>query len=132
MVSTADAEEAMLLATMPIQRLHSGPRMSQAVIHNNTVYLSGQVSHDHRGESVEVQTQEIVGRIDALLEEAGSSKSMMVSATIWVTDMRTFAEMNAVWDAWIDPANPPARACVESRLAAPGVNVEISVIAGRG
>ena len=116
---------------MSITRLHSGPRMSQAVVHADTVYLAGQVAQNARGQSVTAQTEDICAAIDSLLAEAGSDKSKLLSATIWITDMRTFAEMNAVWDAWIDPANPPARACVESRLAAPGFDVEIGVIAAK-
>ena len=116
---------------MNIERLHSGPRMSQVVIHGGTIYLSGQVSHDHRGEDVPTQAREIVASIDRLLAEAGADKSRILSATIWLTDMRTFAAFNEIWDAWVDTDQPPARACVESRLAAPGVNVEIGIIAAR-
>ncbi len=116
---------------MEITRLHSGPRMSQACIHGDTVYLAGQVALDAPGASVAEQTRAILGRIDALLAEAGSDKSRALSATIWLTDMDTFDEMNEVWDAWIDPANPPARACVEARLAAPQFTVEIALIAAR-
>ena len=116
---------------MSITRLHSGPRMSQGVVHGDTVYLAGQVAQNARGGSVKEQTQDICAAIDSLLAEAGSDKSKLLSATIWITDMRTFNDMNEVWDAWIDPANPPARACVESRLAAPGFDVEIGIIAAK-
>ena len=105
--------------------------MSQAVVHGDTVYLAGQVAQNARGQSVKDQTADILAAIDGLLAETGSDKSKVLSATIWITDMRTFAEMNEVWDAWIDPANPPARACVESRLAAPGFDVEIGITAAR-
>lgn len=114
-----------------IQRLHPGPRMSQVVIHGDTIYTAGQVSHNAPGASVTEQTQDILASLDKLLAEAGSDKSKLLSATVWLVDMGTFAEMNAVWDAWIDPQNPPARACVESRLAAPQFAVEIGVIAAR-
>ena len=116
---------------MSITRLHSGPRMSQGVIHGDTVYLAGQVAQNARGDSVAAQTTDILAAIDGLLAEAGSDRSKLLSATIWLTDMRGFAEMNEVWDAWIDPQNPPARACVESRLAAPGFDVEIGIVGSR-
>jgi len=116
---------------MTIKRLNPGPRMSQAVIHGDTVYLSGQVAFDAPGESVAAQTTNVLSRIDALLNEAGTSKANLLSATIWLSDIGTFNEMNEVWDAWIDPANPPARACVESKLAAPQFTVEIGVTAAK-
>lgn len=112
---------------MTIKRIDGGPRMSQAVIHNDTVYLAGQVGT--AGQSVTEQTKEVLGKIDALLAQAGSSKSKLLQAVIWLADMRDFAEMNAVWDKWVDPANTPARATGEARLAAPGYLVEVTVIA---
>ena len=116
---------------MPVTRLNPGPRMSQAVIHGDTVYLAGQVAVDAPGESVAAQTTNVLARIDALLAEAGSSKSNLLTATIWLSDMGTFNEMNGVWDVWIDAENPPARACVESTLAAPQFTVEIGVVAAK-
>ena len=116
---------------MSVTRLHPDTRMTQAVIHGGTVYLAGQVARDAPGESVAAQTTNVLSRIDALLSEAGTSKSNLLSATIWLSDIGTFNEMNGVWDAWIDPENPPARACVESTLAAPGFTVEIGVIAAK-
>jgi enamine deaminase RidA (YjgF/YER057c/UK114 family) len=115
---------------MTIQRLDPGPRMSQAVIHVDTVYLAGQVGAP--GESVTVQTKAILASIDALLARAGSDKSKILSATIWLADMASFGEVNAVWDAWVDPANPPARATGEAKLATPDYRVEIIVVAARG
>ena len=112
-----------------INRIDPGPRMTGAVVHGNTVYLSGQVALDAGGESVTVQTQNILGRIDALLAKAGTDKSKLVSASIWLSDIATFAEFNAVWDAWVDPSATPARATVEAKLAAPQFTVEIAVIA---
>ena len=103
--------------------------MSQAVVHCDTVYLAGQVALSAPGESIENQTRDILGRIDRLLEQAGTSKRNLLSATIWLTDIGDFEEMNSVWDAWVAPGNAPARACVESKLAAPQFNVEIGVIA---
>ncbi len=117
---------------MAIKRIETGKRMSQAVVHNGTVYLAGQVAQGAPGGTVTEQTEDILGRIEGLLAEAGSDKSKLLSATIWLTDMRDFAEMNAVWDAWVTPGEPPARACVESRLAVQHFNVEIMVTAAAG
>ena len=115
---------------MSIERMDSGPRMSQGVVHAGVVYLAGQVAQRAPGAPVGEQTTDILARIDELLAAAGSDKSKLLSATIWMTDMGAFAEMNAVWDAWIDPDNPPARACVQSpALAALQFSVEIMVIA---
>ena len=116
---------------MTIERIQAGQRMSQAVIHGDTVYLAGQVALDRPGASVTDQTRNILDRIDKLLAEAGSDKSRLLSATIWLTDMRTFEEMNAVWDAWLPKGAAPARATVEARLAAVHFTVEIGVIAAR-
>jgi enamine deaminase RidA (YjgF/YER057c/UK114 family) len=117
---------------MAIERLHVGPRMSQAVIHNGTVYLAGQVGAGVPGSSVADQTREILAKIDALLAAAGSDKSRVLSATVWLADMAAFPEMNRVWDAWVVAGATPARATVESaRLAAPEYSVEIAVIAAR-
>jgi len=114
---------------MSITRYQVGDRMSQAVVHNGVCYTAGQVAADARGASVEAQTKNILDRLDALLAEAGTDKTKLLSATIWLADIGTFNEMNAVWDAWVSPGNTPARACVESKLAAPDYTVEIGVIA---
>lgn len=114
---------------MTIERIQPGSRMSQAVIHGGTVYLAGQVGAP--GESVTAQTQDICAKIEKLLDEAGSDKSKMLQATIWLADMADFGEMNAVWDAWIDPDNPPTRACGESKLATPDFKVEIIIVAAK-
>ena len=119
------------MTTMSIERKHTATRMSQLVIHNNTVYLAGQVAQNAAGGSVTDQTKDILATIDRLLAEADSDKSRLLSATIWLTNMDTFNEMNAVWDSWVSPGNAPARACVEARLAAPQFTVEIAVIAAR-
>ena len=116
---------------MSIDRKHVGPRMSQIVTHGDTVYLAGQVAMDKKGAPIGEQTQNILDKIDGLLAEAGTSKSKLLTATIWITDMANFADMNAVWDAWIDPANPPCRACVQAQLATPDFNVEIMVVAAK-
>jgi len=113
---------------MTIARHNAGPRMSGAVVHNNTVYLAGQVAGDSSA-GVKGQTEQILKKIDDLLKAAGTDKSKLLSATIFLADMRGFEEMNSVWDAWIDPANPPARATGEAKLAAPKYKVEIIVTA---
>ena len=105
--------------------------MSQVVVHGSTVYLAGVVANTTKGESVTKQTQDILNIIDGHLARAGTDKSKLLTATIYITDMRTFAEMNAVWDAWVSPGNTPARATVEARLAAPQYNVEIMVTAAK-
>ncbi len=116
---------------MSIQRFEIGARMSQAVVHGDTVYLAGQVAQDAPGGTITEQTKNILDRIDRLLAQAGTDKSKALSATIWITDMRDFAEMNAVWDAWVSPGNTPGRACVEARLAATRFDVEIGLIAAK-
>ncbi len=115
---------------MSVTRHHVGPRMSQAVEHGDTVYLAGQVADD-ASLDVAGQTQQILDKIDSLLAECGSDKSKVLWAQLWVTDMRNFASMNEVWDRWIDPSNPPARAGLCSALAAPQFLVEIMVIAAK-
>ena len=116
---------------MAIERQEVGPRMSQIVVHGDTVYLAGIVAQKSGGKSVREQTQEILKTIDDYLARAGTDKSKLLQATIWLSDITTFAEMNAVWDAWISSGNTPARACVEAKLANPQYNVEIRVIAAR-
>jgi enamine deaminase RidA (YjgF/YER057c/UK114 family) len=113
---------------MSITRHNAGPRMSGAVVHGDTVYLAGQVARDG-STSVKAQTEQILRQIDDLLRAAGSSKSRLLSATIYLASIATFNEMNAVWDAWVDPKNTPARATVEAKLAAPQYLVEIMVTA---
>jgi enamine deaminase RidA (YjgF/YER057c/UK114 family) len=114
-----------------IQRFETGPRMSQAVVHGNTVYLAGQVAQKAAGKSVTEQTRDILETIDRLLAGAGSDKSKLLSAQIFLTDIATFNEMNKVWESWVSPGNTPARATVEANLAAPQYTVEIMVIAAR-
>jgi enamine deaminase RidA (YjgF/YER057c/UK114 family) len=114
---------------MSIKRIDVGPRMSQVVVHNGVVYTAGQVARGAPGGTIAEQTADILNSIDTLLEKAGTDKSKLISATIWITNMSDFAAMNLVWDAWVSPGNTPGRACVEARLAAPQFNVEIAVIA---
>ena len=116
---------------MTIQRFDTGPRMSQVVIHGDTVYLAGVVASNAAGQSVTKQTQDILAIIDGHLKKAGSDKSKLLTATIYLTDMKTFAEMNAVWDGWVSAGNTPARATVEAKLASPQYNVEIMVAAAK-
>ena len=116
---------------LPIQRLHVTPRLSQVVIHGDTVYLAGQVAERAAGGSVADQTSEILQRIDRLLAEAGTDKKRILQATIWLVNIGDFAEMNTVWDSWVPAEHSPARACVEARLAGPAYLVEIRVIAAR-
>lgn len=116
---------------MSIKRIDCGKRLSQAVVHGNTIYLAGQVAADKPGASVAEQTKNILDRIDALLAQEGSDKTKILSANIWITDMRQFDEMNAVWDAWVPAGHAPARATVESRLATPQYNVEIMCVAAK-
>ena len=116
---------------MSIERLHTAARMSQVVINNGTVYLAGQVAKNAPGGTVTEQTQDILATIEKLLTEAGSDKTKMLSANIWLADIDDFAEMNAVWDAWVPEGHAPCRACVESRLASPKFTVEIMVTATR-
>ena len=111
-----------------IRRLHVGPRMSDAVIHNGVVYLAGQVADD-TSQGVGGQTAQILATIDRLLAEAGSNKNRILSAQIFLSDISTFGEMNKVWDAWVPQGHTPARATVEAKLATPAYTVEIKVIA---
>ncbi len=114
---------------MSITRIDSGPRMSQAVVHGDTVYLSGQVGAP--GESVATQTKAVLAQIEALLAQAGSRKANILSATIWLADMADFAAMNRVWEEWVGGADAPARATGEAKLATPAYKVEIIVVAAR-
>lgn len=115
---------------MAIERHEKSRRMSQAVVHGDTVYLAGQVADDP-GADIKGQTQSVLAKIDKLLAQAGTSKANLLQAQIWVTDMRNFGAMNEVWDAWVDADNPPARACVGSLLARPEFLVEIMVVAAK-
>jgi enamine deaminase RidA (YjgF/YER057c/UK114 family) len=116
--------------SMPIERHQPGPRMSQAVVHGNTVYLAGQVADD-TSQSTAGQTKQVLQKIDALLKAAGTDKSKLLSANVWLTDIGNFAEMNSAWDAWVVPGNTPARATVEAKLATPAYLVEIMVVAAK-
>jgi enamine deaminase RidA (YjgF/YER057c/UK114 family) len=111
-----------------LKRLETGPRMSQAVIHGNTVYLAGQVADDTSAD-VTGQTRQVLATIDRLLAAAGSDKTRVLSATVYLADIGTFAAMNAAWDGWVAAGHAPARATVEAALASPAYKVEIVVTA---
>ena len=108
-----------------IQRFDAGKRMSEATVHGGIVYLAGQVGNP--GDSVADQTREVLVQVERLLAEAGSDKTRILSAQIWMADMANFAEMNAVWDAWVPAGHAPARATGESALATPDYKVEVIV-----
>ncbi|MGE4411208.1 MAG: RidA family protein [Sphingobium sp.] len=114
---------------MTITRFDQGPRMSQAVVHGDTIYLAGQVAEP--GASVTEQTKAVLAQVDALLERTGSDRNHLLSATIWLADMTDFAEMNAVWDDWIAGSQAPARATGEAKLATPDYKVEVIVTAAK-
>lgn len=113
-----------------MKHIRPGKRLSAATVYGGLVYVSGQVPDD-RSVGIEAQTKEVIGKIDSILSEAGCDKSKILSATIWLPNIDDFAAFNAVWDVWV-PEPGPARACVESRLASPGIKVEIAVIAIAG
>jgi enamine deaminase RidA (YjgF/YER057c/UK114 family) len=113
---------------MSITRHHTNQRMSQIVIHGDTVYLAGQVADDASAD-VGVQTRQVLQKIDILLAEAGSDKSKILSAQIWIASMGHFAQMNEVWDDWVAEGHAPARACIETRLASPDLLVEVGIVA---
>ena len=113
---------------MTITRIGPGKRSSRAVKHGNTLYLAGHVADDVNG-GIEQQTSDVLAKIDRVLADAGTSKSKVLSCQVILSNMADFAAMNSVYDAWIDPANPPTRACIEARLASPALKVEIIAIA---
>lgn len=113
---------------MSIQRQETKQRMSRVVIHNDTIYLCGQVAKDS-SQGVTEQTATMLEKVDDLLLQSGSDREHLLSATIYVRDMKDFAAMNDVWDAWVPEGHAPARACVEARMARAELLVEISVVA---
>ena len=112
---------------MTITRIESGDRMSQAVVHNGIAYLAGQVGKP--GEDATAQTKEVLAQIDRLLALAGTDKTKILTAQVWLADMADFAAMNAVWDDWVSKGNAPARWTGEAKLATPDYKVEIIVTA---
>ena len=115
---------------MSIERIEPGPRMSRAVVFNGTVYTAGHVPDDASAD-VAGQTRQVLARVESTLALAGSDKAHILSATVYLADIAMFDEMNAVWDAWVDRTNPPARATVEAKLARPDFKVEIVAVAAR-
>ena len=111
-----------------ITRMEQTRRMSRIVVHNDVVYLCGQVA-DSDQDPIGRQTETMLAKVDALLEQAGSSREHILSATVYLRDIKDFDGMNAVWDGWVPEGCAPARACVEARLAAPGYLVEVSIVA---
>ena len=109
-----------------IERIDIGKRMSKIVKHQGVAYVSGQVGD---GDSVSDQTRDCLSRVDALLAKAGSSREHILQAIVWLADMKDFAAMNDVWDAWVPEGHAPARACGEAKLARPELKVEIIVTA---
>lgn len=112
-----------------IKRIAANPRMSGAVVHNHVVYLSGQVAIDHRGGPVPDQVEEVLSRIDGLLQEAGSDRSRLLTASIFLSDLAILPNLNAVWDRWIVPGCAPTRTTMEVKLASPLYALEIAVTA---
>lgn len=112
-----------------MKRIDPGPRMTSAIIHDGRVFLAGQVADRSKGRSVREQTAEVLQQIETLLKQAGTDRTKIITANIWLSDISTFGEMNAVWDAWVVPGRTPARATVEAKLAAPEYKVEIMVTA---
>jgi enamine deaminase RidA (YjgF/YER057c/UK114 family) len=115
---------------MAIQRFHIGARLSEMAIHNNTIYLAGQVA-DNPSQDIVGQTQQVLAAIDKLLAEAGTDKANILSATIYIADMTDFPGMNTVWDGWVVPGSTPPRATIEAKLAKPAYKVEIQIIAAQ-
>ena len=116
---------------MSIQRIDGNQRMSKVVVHGDTVYLAGLIADKMLGQGVAELTREILSIIDGFLAKAGTDKSKLLTATIWLSDIRTVDEMNKVWDGWVTPGNTPARACIEALLQGPEKKVEIQVTAAR-
>jgi enamine deaminase RidA (YjgF/YER057c/UK114 family) len=113
---------------MSIKRLNPGKRMSEAVIHNGTIYMAGQVADDPKADVVN-QTRQVLASIDRILAEAGSDKTKILQAQIFLANIGDFAAMNSVWDTWVPQGHTPARATIEAALATPDYLVEIKVIA---
>lgn len=113
-----------------LTRLHVGPRLSEAAIFNGVVYLAGQVAEASKADAFD-QTREVLAHVDRLLGEAGSDKSHILSATVYLSNIKYYAEMNRAWDAWVEPGATPPRATVEAKLARPELAVEIQVVAAQ-
>ena len=114
-----------------VQRFHVGPRMSETAVHQGVVYLAGQVADD-ASQDITGQTRQVLAAVDRLLAEAGSSKSQILRAQIFLVDLAEFDAMNAVWEAWVVPGHTPPRATVQANLAKPGWKIEVVVTAAVG
>ncbi len=115
---------------MEIKRFEGTGRMSRVVEHNNTLYLCGQTCGDAKAD-IKEQTKVVLQKIEDLLAKYGSTKKHLLSVTIYLRDMKDFAQMNEIWDAWVEAGFEPARACVEARMARETLLVEMSVIAAK-
>ncbi len=113
-----------------IERFHVGKRLSEMAVHNNTIYLAGQVAEDPTAD-ITGQTQQVLTAIDRLLSEVGSDKTKILSTTIYIADLADFPAMNIVWDAWVVQGHTPPRATVEAKLARPAYKVEIQIVAAK-
>jgi enamine deaminase RidA (YjgF/YER057c/UK114 family) len=113
---------------MTVTRIDPGPRLCEASVHGDRLYLSGMIPED-TSQAIAGQVKQALGEIDSLLARGGSDKSRILSAVIWLSDIDDFAAMNAVWDAWVVPGQTPARATVQARLNDPKMKVEIMVVA---
>lgn len=111
-----------------VQRFHTNSRLAEMAIYNGVIYLAGQVPENTQANAYE-QTKEVLSLVDKLLQEAGSNKSRIINAQIYLANMNDYAEMNRAWDEWVDTENPPTRATVEARLAVPEWKVEIVITA---
>ena len=118
------------MSTNIVQRLHVGKRLSEVAIHNNTIYLAGQLAEDLT-QNIEGQTRETLGHIDRLLQESGSDKTHILSCQIYLADLKDFQGMNDVWDEWVAEGNSPPRATVEAKLARPEIRIEIVIVAAK-
>lgn len=114
---------------MNVRRLETSDRISQAVTHNGIVYVAGQVATDAPDAPIDEQTQSVLKRLDSILASAGSDRSKLLSATVWLSDVTKISDFNREWEAWIPRGCAPARACVEARLAVPHYAVEVAVVA---
>lgn len=119
------------MTTSPITRLHVGQRLSEVAIHHGTVYLAGQIAENNPNGSIAEQTAEVLAHIDRLLAEAGSDKTAILQATIYLASMDDYAGMNLVWDAWVAPGSAPPRATVQAQLANPDWRVEMVIVAAQ-
>ncbi len=113
-----------------VTHLHIGPRLSEVAIHNGTVYLAGQIAEKTKADAF-AQTQEVLGHVERLLGEAKSDKRHILLATVYLSNMKNYADMNRAWDAWVEPSATPPRATIEAKLARSDCLVEIQVVAAQ-